>query len=95
MTKYKTNADKLRFFREAREARMPKAKQGLITAPTTKGMISYPKPHPLEPQGPNLDFMYTNTTQGELPSRNPTTMYTNTTKGEIAPTSKKSQYKRK
>lgn len=31
MTKYKTDAEKLKFFREAREARIPKAKVGLIT----------------------------------------------------------------
>jgi hypothetical protein len=30
MTKYKTDAEKLKFFREAREARIPKATVGII-----------------------------------------------------------------
>ena len=81
MTKYKTDADKLRFIREAREARIPKARIGRIMfAPTTKGEIS----DSLESQGQNPDFIYTNTTQGQTsPGIQDTTTFGNTTQGKI------------
>ena len=88
MTKYKTNAQKLKFFNDAKAARMPKADRGVIMqARTTPGEIYDPNPNEPIPHSP--DTMYTNTTAGELanlgftPSTVPT--YTNTTKGEISP----------
>ncbi len=77
MTKYKTNAQKLKFFNDAKAARIDKARVGMMVK------RGFSDSNSNEPQGPDPDRFYTNTTKGELPSRNPSTMYTNTTKGEI------------
>lgn len=84
MTKYKTNAQKLKFFNDAKAARMPKAKKGMVVRGfTTPGEIYYPNLN--EPKGPDPSRFYTNTTAGELANfGSPDTMYTNTTKGEIS-----------
>lgn len=65
MTKYKTNAQKLKFFNDAKAARMPKARWGqIVKRPTFPGEIYDPNPNEPTPHSP--DTMYTNTTAGEL-----------------------------
>jgi hypothetical protein len=100
MTKYKTNAQKLKFFNDAKAARMPKAKKGMVVRGfTTPGKIYDPNPKPTppnpnEPKGPDPSRFYTNTTAGELANfGSPDTMYTNTTKGEISPVKPKRRKK--
>lgn len=82
MTKYKTNAQKLKFFNDAKAARMPKATVGRIMIkpkalkplPPTGPWESSPNP----PNGPDarvkngvVDNWYTNTTAGEIPNVSP------------------------
>lgn len=78
MTKYKTNAQKLKFFNDAKAARMPKADRGVIMqARTTPGEIYDPNPKITppnfnEPKGPDPSRFInkiknkTNPTAGEL-----------------------------
>jgi hypothetical protein len=89
MTKYKTNAQKLKFFNDAKAARMPKAMFGRAVTPPQPTDPAWKK---YEPRGPEdrinpltggIDTMYTNTTAGEMAKLAPVDGYTNTTKGEI------------
>jgi hypothetical protein len=65
MTKYKTDAEKLKFFNDAKAARIAKANEGiLMRGMTTPGEINDPNPN--EPKGPDPNSFYTNTTAGEL-----------------------------